>query len=108
MSNVSTLASCESLHTLELAGTRVSDMSPLASCQALHTLDLAGAEVCDVSALVACGSLQYLRGDKQMIEYYSMEQLWGSVRIAGDRIWRGIDQGRMVPEWGFVERSRWQ
>jgi Leucine-rich repeat (LRR) protein len=38
VSDVSVLASCQSLHTLNLGNTLLSDVSALASCQALHTL----------------------------------------------------------------------
>jgi hypothetical protein len=60
VSDVSALASCQSLHTLNLAHSRVSDVSALASCQSLHTLNLAHSRVSDVSALASCQSLHTL------------------------------------------------
>jgi Leucine-rich repeat (LRR) protein len=60
VSDVSTLASCQALHTLNLFGTRVNDVSALASCPALHTLDLALTKVSDVSALASCHALRKL------------------------------------------------
>jgi Leucine-rich repeat (LRR) protein len=56
-SDVSVLASCQSLHTLNLSGVPVSDVSVLASCQSLHTLNLSGVPVSDVFALASCQSL---------------------------------------------------
>jgi hypothetical protein len=40
VSDVSALASCQSLDMLVLWKTKVSDISALASCQSLHTADL--------------------------------------------------------------------
>jgi Leucine-rich repeat (LRR) protein len=60
VSDVSVLASCQSLHTLDLSTTRVSDVSGLGSCQALHTLELFRTDVSDVSALASCQSLHTL------------------------------------------------
>jgi hypothetical protein len=60
VSDVSALSSCQALHTLDLAGTQVSDVSALASCQALHTLDLNDTQVSDVSALASCPAVHTL------------------------------------------------
>ena len=40
MTDVSALAGCSSLHTLDLSGTGVTDVSALAGCSSLHTLNL--------------------------------------------------------------------
>jgi hypothetical protein len=58
--DVSALASCQALHTLHLNNTKVSDVSGLASCQALHTLNLNGTQVSDMSALASCQALHTL------------------------------------------------
>jgi hypothetical protein len=58
---VSELALCQSLHTLDLSGSRVPDVSALASSQSLHTLNLSGSRVTDVSVLAQCHSLHTLR-----------------------------------------------
>ena len=52
--DVSALAGCSSLHTLNLSSCRgVTDVSALAGCSSLHTLDLSSCRgVTDVSALV--------------------------------------------------------
>jgi hypothetical protein len=60
VSDVSALASCQLLHTLDLSRTQVSDVSALASCQLLHTLDLSRTQVSDMSALASCQSLHTL------------------------------------------------
>jgi hypothetical protein len=60
VTNVSVLASCQSLHTLDLSETIVADVSALASCQLLHTLNLSWSRVTDVSALASCPSLHTL------------------------------------------------
>jgi hypothetical protein len=55
------LAAClQTLHTLELAGTRVKDVSVLAGCQSLHTLNLSWTGVTDVSALALSPALHTL------------------------------------------------
>jgi Leucine-rich repeat (LRR) protein len=60
VSDVFVLASFTSLHKLDLSETGVSDVSPLASCTALHTLDLVGVPLYDVSPLASCQSLHKL------------------------------------------------
>jgi Leucine-rich repeat (LRR) protein len=55
--DVSALASCQSLHTLDLNDTHVSDVPALASCQSLHTVDLNDTHVSDVPALASCQAL---------------------------------------------------
>jgi Leucine-rich repeat (LRR) protein len=54
------LASCQSLHTLDIGRTGVSDVSALAKCQSLHSLDFSHTQVRDVTALAACLSLREL------------------------------------------------
>jgi Leucine-rich repeat (LRR) protein len=49
VSDVSVLASCQALHTLNLMSTRVSDVSALPLCQALHTLNLHFTPVSDIT-----------------------------------------------------------
>jgi hypothetical protein len=58
--HVSALASCISLHTLDLSWSKVRNVSAFASCQTLHTLDLSASKVTDVSALSSCPSLHML------------------------------------------------
>ena len=62
ITDVSSLVSCASLHTLKLRHClRLTDVSPLGRCTALHTLDL---KCCigliDVSALAGCAMLRTL------------------------------------------------
>jgi hypothetical protein len=61
VSDVSLLASCKSLHTLDLSYTQVSEVFALASCKSLHTLNLSVSKVRDVSALSSCQSLHTLK-----------------------------------------------
>ena len=52
ITDISILAACTSLHTLDLGGcVGVSDVSALATCSSLHTLGLACTSVTDVTAL---------------------------------------------------------
>jgi hypothetical protein len=60
VTNISAAASWPLLRTLNLNCTQVSDLSVLASCQSLHTLNLADTRVSDVSALASCPSLHTL------------------------------------------------
>jgi Leucine-rich repeat (LRR) protein len=58
--DISALASCQALHTLDLRNTNVDCLSALSSCQALHTLYLFNTRVSDVSALASCQALHTL------------------------------------------------
>ena len=59
--DLSGLARCTSLHTLDLTGCRVvTNCWQLADCPALHTLDLSG-PVTDLSELAGCAKLHTLR-----------------------------------------------
>ena len=61
VTDVSALAGCASLHTLNLRGCELQDLSALAGCAGLHTLNLSCcSRVTEVSALVGCANLQTL------------------------------------------------
>ena len=58
--DVSALAGCAGLRTLNLAGTEVTDMSALAGCSSLHSPNLYSTEVADVPGLAGCSNLHRL------------------------------------------------
>jgi Leucine-rich repeat (LRR) protein len=67
VSDVSPLASCQSLHNLELYATEVSDVRAFASSQSLRSLDLQGTRVSDVSALALCQNLRDLQRVREWV-----------------------------------------
>ena len=62
LTDVSALADCEKLHTLDLKYCgRLTDVSALAGCATLHTLNLSHCnQLTDVSALAGCETLREL------------------------------------------------
>ncbi len=58
--NLAPLASCTSLHTLDCYGTAVSSLEPLSACASLYTLDCCGTAVSSLAPLAACTSLRNL------------------------------------------------
>ena len=61
VSDISILASCTNLQTLDISGTNVSDISPLTSCTNLQTLNLSFTSVNgDISPLASCTNLETL------------------------------------------------
>merc|ERR1719326_2029324 len=59
--DVSALAECASLHTLDLSRcTSLEDVSALVGCANLHTLILTGCSVVDIAPLAGCAEMQAL------------------------------------------------
>ncbi len=60
VSSLEPLAKCTSLHTLGCSRTAVSSLKPLASCTSLHTLNCSGTTVSSLDPLATCTALKKL------------------------------------------------
>lgn len=67
LSDISALASCQNLVSVNLRHTRVSDVTPLAGLPHLQSLSLYDTDVSDASALDACPSLATLDAGETLI-----------------------------------------
>ncbi len=60
VSDLAPLATCTSLHTLDCMSTAVGSLAPLATCTSLHTLNCSFTAVSSMEPLVSCTSLHTL------------------------------------------------
>ena len=75
VTDISALACCAKIVTLDLHNNRIEDISALASCRVLAGLSLEKNRITDISALASCGKLRHLYlGHNQITDISALER----------------------------------